>query len=62
MVKDKEKEIVNLGQRNFVITKKIASHGSQTVIIVPKCLSSQLKPGMLAEIKINLIGDENGNN
>jgi hypothetical protein len=41
--------------RSFTITKKIAKHGSQAIIVVPKILEEQLKPGTLAEIKIEII-------
>jgi len=39
----------------FTLTKKIAKHGTQAVIIIPKILEEQLKPGTLAEIKIEVI-------
>lgn len=39
----------------FVITKRIARHGSQAIIIIPRILEEQLKPGTLAEIKINIL-------
>jgi hypothetical protein len=39
-------------QKQFTITKRIAKHGSQAIICIPKLLENKLKPGMLAEIKI----------
>jgi hypothetical protein len=39
----------------FTITKKIAKHGNQAVIIVPTLLQNQLKPGTLAEITIEIL-------
>lgn len=42
-------------QKSFIITKKIAKHGSQAVLIIPKMLQDYLKPGILAEIKIEII-------
>ena len=42
-------------QKSFVITKKIAKHGKQAVIIIPALLQEHLKPGMLTEIKIEII-------
>ena len=39
----------------FTITKKIAKHGKQAVIIVPTSLQDKLKPGTLAEISIEVI-------
>ena len=41
----------------FTITKKIAKHGKQAVILIPKVLEQQLKPGTIAEIKINVLED-----
>ena len=41
--------------KKFTITKKIAKHGSQAVIIVPRVLERELKPGTVAEIQINVL-------
>ena len=41
--------------KQFIITKKIAKHGKQAVIIVPTLLQERLKPGTLAEIRIEVI-------
>jgi hypothetical protein len=40
----------------FTITKKIAKHGKQSVIIIPSLLQEHLKHGTLVEIKIEIIG------
>ncbi|VVB78856.1 Uncharacterised protein [uncultured archaeon] len=47
--------------RKFIITKKIAKHGSQAIIVIPRVLESQLKPGTLAEISINIIDEDEHN-
>jgi hypothetical protein len=39
----------------FTITKRIAKHGSQAIIVIPRVLESQLKPGTIAEIQINVL-------
>jgi hypothetical protein len=44
--------------KQYTITKRIAKHGSQAVIIIPTLLQEQLAPGTLAEIKINIIDSE----
>ena len=44
--------------KSFTITKKIAKHGNQAVIIIPSVLQEHLKPGVLAEIKIEIILDK----
>jgi hypothetical protein len=41
--------------KKFTITKKIAKHGKQSIIVVPKALEDKIKPGDLAEIQINLL-------
>ncbi len=42
-------------QKTFTITKKIAKHGNQTVIIIPSFLQQDLKPKTIVEVKINVI-------
>jgi len=39
----------------FTITKKVAKHGKQAVITIPKLLEMQLKPGTIVELKIEII-------
>lgn len=39
----------------FTITKKVAKHGKQALIVIPKILQDQLKPGTIVEIKINVL-------
>lgn len=45
-------------RRTFVITKKIAKHGSQAIIVIPRILEDKLKPGTIVEIKINVLEEE----
>jgi len=42
-------------QRNFTITKKIAKHGSQSIIIIPRMLEQHLKPGTMMQLTIDII-------
>ena len=46
--------------RNFVITKRIAKHGKQAVIIVPTLLKDKIKPGDIVEVNLEII--EKGKN
>jgi len=46
---------------NYTITKKIAKHGKQAVIIVPTILQEVLQPGMLVELNIEVKGGQNKN-
>ncbi len=41
--------------KEFIITKKIAKHGKQAIIVIPKVLQATLAPGTLAQIKINIL-------
>ncbi len=39
----------------YTITKKIAKHGRQAVIIIPTMLQEILNPGKLVEVKIEIL-------
>jgi len=41
--------------KQFVITKKIAKHGSQAIVVIPKVLENQLKPGTIAQLTIDIM-------
>lgn len=41
--------------KNFTITKRISKHGNQSIIVIPKFLSNELKPKTIVEVKINII-------
>jgi hypothetical protein len=41
--------------KKFSITKKIAKHGSQAVIVVPRILEGHLKPGTIVQLHIEVI-------
>ncbi|HLC31981.1 MAG TPA: hypothetical protein VJK51_04915 [Candidatus Nanoarchaeia archaeon] len=45
----------------YVITKKIAKHGRQAVIVVPKVLQEKIPPGTLAQITIDILEEKDGN-
>ena len=42
----------------FVITKKVAKHGSQSVIVIPRVLEDELKPRTVAKITIDVLKTE----
>lgn len=42
-------------QTIYTITKQISKHGKQAVIVIPKVLEQELKPGTVAEVKITVI-------
>ena len=41
--------------QTFTITKRIAKHDKQAVIIVPTLLQEPLSPGRLVEIRIEIL-------
>ncbi|MDP3026838.1 MAG: hypothetical protein Q8N63_03955 [Nanoarchaeota archaeon] len=41
--------------KHYTITKKIAKQGSQAIIVVPKILEEQLKPGTIAQVTIEIL-------
>ncbi len=41
--------------KTFTITKKIARHGTQAVIVIPKFLQDELKPKTVVEVRITTI-------
>ena len=41
--------------KTFTITKKVAKHGNQSVIVIPSFLSEELKPKTIVEVKINIV-------
>ncbi|MCU0642264.1 MAG: hypothetical protein MUF61_01635 [archaeon] len=42
-------------QKQYVITKKIAKHGSQAIIVIPRILEAHLKPGTVAKLTIDVL-------
>ena len=45
--------------KKFIITKKIAKHGNQAVIVIPRILEQHLKPGTVAQLTIEVISENN---
>lgn len=43
--------------KQFIITRKIAKHGSQNIITVPKMLQHELKPKTMVKLTIDVIGE-----
>ena len=44
-----------MGNKQFVITKKVAKHGSQAVIVIPRVLESHLKPKTVVKLTIDVL-------
>ena len=41
--------------KQFTITKKIAKHGPQSIIVIPKLIEKDLKPGTIAKVTIDVM-------
>lgn len=41
--------------KQFTITKKIAKHGSQSIIVIPRMLESELRPKTIVKVTIDII-------
>jgi len=45
-------------KQQFTITKKIAKHGNQSIIVIPSFLSDKIRPKMLVKIIIDVLENE----
>ena len=43
--------------KQYTITKRIAKHGPQSIIVIPRILEKDLKPGTIAKVTIEVIGE-----
>jgi hypothetical protein len=50
-----KEHIIRNGKKKFIITKRIAKHGSQSIIVIPRILESSLKPGTITQVTINVL-------
>ncbi len=41
--------------KQFTIRKKIAKHGTNSIIVIPKLLHGELKPRTIVDIKIKVV-------
>jgi len=41
--------------KQFIITKKIAKHGKQAVIVIPTILQEDLKPRTIVKLTIDIL-------
>ena len=58
--KVERKARINGNGKKFTITKKIAKHGSQAIIVIPRILEQELKPGTIVEARLNVLDDGQG--
>jgi hypothetical protein len=41
--------------KQYIITKKIAKHGKQAIIVIPKLLETDLKPNTIVKLTIDVV-------
>lgn len=41
--------------KQFTLTKKIAKHGSQSIIVIPRILEHELKPKTIVKVTIDVL-------
>ncbi len=41
--------------KQFTLTKRIAKHGSQSIIVIPRILEDELKPKTIVKLTIDII-------
>ena len=41
--------------KKYTITKKVAKHGNQAVIVIPKFLQDELKPKTVVEVSFSIV-------
>ena len=41
--------------KSYTITKRIAKHGTQSVIVIPRFLQKDLKPKTVVEVNISIV-------
>ena len=41
--------------KQFILTKKIAKHGKQAIIVIPKILEQDLKPKTIVKLTIDVL-------
>ena len=53
----KECVLDNFAMKNnqFVLTKRIAKHGSQSIIVIPRILEDELKPGTIVKMTLDVV-------
>ena len=45
--------------KKYTITKRIAKHGNQSIIVIPSVLRAKLKPGTIVELTIKILKEDN---
>lgn len=43
--------------KKFSLTKRVAKHGSQAIIVIPRSIEEKLKPGTIVKLEIAVIDE-----
>jgi len=43
--------------KQHIITKKVAKHGSQSIIVIPRVIENDLKPGTIVKVTFDVISE-----
>ncbi|MFQ5531279.1 MAG: hypothetical protein ACE5ES_01545 [Candidatus Nanoarchaeia archaeon] len=46
-----------MANKEYTIRKKIAKHGKDSIIVIPKLFREELKPKTIVEINIKVLGE-----
>jgi hypothetical protein len=41
--------------KRYIITKKVAKHGSQAIVVIPRILEHELKPGTVVKMTLDVL-------
>ncbi len=55
MVLNKLLWVMCFKMKSFVITKKIAKHGTQAIVVIPRLLEEDLKPGTVVKMTFDVV-------
>ena len=44
-----------MAEKQYILHKKIAKHGKQNIIVIPKILQSELRPRTIVKVTIDII-------
>jgi hypothetical protein len=42
-------------KKEFILTKKIAKHGKQSILVIPRMLEQELKPRTMVKVTIEIL-------
>ena len=58
MIQTKKLNHIYKMNKKFTLTKRIAKHGNQSIIVIPGLIEEHLKPGTVVEINIQVLFDK----